>query len=640
MNLRMPQHSSRKSVSTHTQRSTTWTASILFGIVPLAILLSFSLVILREPAAFAFWAVAAQTPTPDATATPDVGVTPEVGSDAVGKAQAEQTPMATATAGVAGAPATPDGVEGRIVGGQRAAAGAWPWTVAIQTFTVPDYFSFCGGSLVAPDWVLTAAHCVVNSTPDQIVAAVGMNRIGSGQGQRLTVDRIVVHPRYGFDFAHDFAHDIALLHLTQPADAALVAPLTADSLALAAAGTMATVVGWGALSEDNKAGWLSYDLQQVEIPIVSQEECAYAMGRMVTENMLCAGYSEGGKDACHGDSGSPLMVPDGNGGWRLAGIVSFGIGCARPMFYGVYTRVSQYNDWLSELISEDDGAQQGWATTVMLPAVHNGQAVIVLPGLHDGPVEAPTPTPQTIPIVTPQPPPVPDGLVRQAQVPILMYHYVSAPPSGADIYRLDLSVTPELFASHLQALADAGYTTISMYDLLAHLSQGAPLPLKPVVLTFDDGYRDNYENAFPLLHEMGMIATFFVVTDYMDAENPAYLTWEMARTMQAGGMYIESHGRNHTSLRNRTDDYLVWQALGSAETIEHEIGVRPRFITYPFGIYDENTIRIFESAGFWGGVTIRAGATHATDDLFQLKRVRVRGTTSTADLLYLLELDW
>ena len=93
-----------------------------------------------------------------------------------------------------------------------------------------------------------------------------------------------------------------------------------------------------------------------------------------------------------------------------------------------------------------------------------------------------------------------------------------------------------------------------------------------------------------------MTAMFFVVTDYIDAQNPVYMSWDMAREMQAAGMFIESHGRNHASLRNRTDSYLVWQALGSAETIEYELGVRPRFVTYPFGRYDNSTIRVFSRA--------------------------------------------
>ena len=557
-------------------------------------------------------------------------------------AQAGETPVVTDTATAPGPPPASGGLTEQIVGGAPAAPGAWPWMVAIRTSIEPGYHTFCGGSLVAPSWVLTAAHCVVNAAPAQIMATVGIHRLGSGQGQMRTVDRIVVHPRYGFDFAHDFAHDLALLHLSQPADAEPAALLAADSLTLAAPGTLATVIGWGALSEDSEE--LPHDLRQVRLPIVSEEECTNSMGRMINENMLCAGYSEGGKDACHGDSGGPLVAPDGDGGWRLAGIVSFGIGCARPMFYGVYTRVSQYHDWIVTQIGEDDTTEEPEPVVIMLPAVYNGAAVIMLPGIHNGlpetPTPMPTPTPETRPIVTPKPPAAPDGLVRKARAPILMYHYASAPPPAADIYRRDLSVSPALLRSHLEALVDAGYTTISMYDLVNHLNQGAPLPEKPVILTFDDGYRDNYENAFPLLQEFGMTAMFFVVTDYMDAGNPVYLSWDMAREMQAAGMYIESHGRDHTSLRGRADDYLIWQALGSAETIEYELGVRPRFITYPFGHYDGTTIRIFESAGYWGGVTIRGGTVHTADDLFQLKRVRVRGTTTATELLRLLAADW
>lgn len=258
---------------------------------------------------------------------------------------------------------------------------------------------------------------------------------------------------------------------------------------------------------------------------------------------------------------------------------------------------------------------------------------------------SPLPTVETSPppTVETSPPPAElafDGVVRQVQVPILMYHYVSVPPANADIYRLDLSVTPDRFATHLLALSSTGYTTISLYDLLAHLTQGTPLPPKPVILSFDDGYRDNYENAFPLLQEFGMTATFFVVTDYINEGHSAYLTWEMAREMQAAGMHIESHGRTHVNLSNRKDSFLIWQALGSLETIESELGMRPRFITYPSGHYDANTIRIFKDLDFWAGLTTIQGATHSSDDLFQLKRVRVPGTTTGKILLQLLAKNW
>ena len=233
-----------------------------------------------------------------------------------------------------------------------------------------------------------------------------------------------------------------------------------------------------------------------------------------------------------------------------------------------------------------------------------------------------------------------DGQPRTVRVPLLMYHYLSSPPDNANIYRRDLSVSPELFARQLDAIQAAGYTTISLYDLQAHLWEGAPLPEKPVVITFDDAYRDNYTNAFPLLRQRGMIATIFVVTDFMDEERPAYLTWEMAREMLAAGISIESHGRNHISLKNQSQDYLVWQALGSLETIQFELGVRPRFVSYPAGEFDEQTIALFQSANYWAGFTTIQGATHSTDALFRLHRVRVRNTTEPEELIRLLGLDW
>jgi peptidoglycan/xylan/chitin deacetylase (PgdA/CDA1 family) len=258
----------------------------------------------------------------------------------------------------------------------------------------------------------------------------------------------------------------------------------------------------------------------------------------------------------------------------------------------------------------------------------------------------PTPLPPVVLLPTPTPipaapfEPTPDGTPRTAHVPILMYHHASTPPADADIYRTDLSVPPARLAAQLDRIAAEGYTTISLYDLAAFLTQGVPLPDKPVIITFDDGYRDNFTNAFPLLKARNMTATFFVVTDFIDEQRPDYLTWDMARAMLAGGMSIGSHGRNHVSLAGKDTDYLVWQALGSLETIEHELGVRPRFVSYPAGEYDQNTIDVFQSAGYWAGVTTRQGATHTSDVPFELTRVRVRNTTTPDQLVALLQADW
>jgi peptidoglycan/xylan/chitin deacetylase (PgdA/CDA1 family) len=249
-----------------------------------------------------------------------------------------------------------------------------------------------------------------------------------------------------------------------------------------------------------------------------------------------------------------------------------------------------------------------------------------------------TPSPTTTP--TPTPGPTPDGVTRTLQVPILMYHYVSVPPADADIYRRDLSVTPAQFESHLKYLTDAGYQAITLDDLLYALVQGRELPAKPVILTFDDGYEDNYTNAFPLLQKYAMAGHFFVISDFVNQKRPGYMTWPQIEEMAAAGQRFGSHSRDHPSLKGQNDDYLVWQALGGKEALEAHLGPHPRWISYPAGQYDDRTIVVYKSAGYWGGLTTHQGATHTLDDIFELKRVRVRGSHTAADLERLLELEW
>lgn len=233
-----------------------------------------------------------------------------------------------------------------------------------------------------------------------------------------------------------------------------------------------------------------------------------------------------------------------------------------------------------------------------------------------------------------------DGQIRSVYVPILMYHYLSVPPENADIYRRDLSVSPELFAAHLDRMIAEGYTVIPLRDLVAHLLQGTPLPPKAVVITFDDGYRDNYEHAFPLLRERNLPATFFLVMEFINQGRPEYLTWDMVTEMAAGGMDIEVHGVDHTTLRGRSQVDLEFQAVRSLETIQNLLNYQPRFLSYPAGEYDEQTIDVFRRAGYWAGLTTVQGATHSSSNLFKLSRVRIRGTTTPDELVRLLAVDW
>jgi peptidoglycan/xylan/chitin deacetylase (PgdA/CDA1 family) len=221
-----------------------------------------------------------------------------------------------------------------------------------------------------------------------------------------------------------------------------------------------------------------------------------------------------------------------------------------------------------------------------------------------------------------------------------MYHYVSQPPTDADVYRKDLSVAPDRFREHLAYLKDASYSVVTLDDLLYALAQGRALPPKPVILTFDDGYRDNYENAFPALRDENFVGTFFIITDFVTAERPEYMTWPQIQEMAAAGQKFGSHSRNHPNLEGQPIDYLVWQALGSREAIEVRLGQTPRWVAYPSGKYDAQTIAVFRSAGFWGAVTVQQGVEHATDKTFELRRIRVRGSHSAADLARLLEMNW
>ncbi len=265
------------------------------------------------------------------------------------------------------------------------------------------------------------------------------------------------------------------------------------------------------------------------------------------------------------------------------------------------------------------------------------------------PTSSPTPTPTFTPTwtatpvpptPTPTPGPTPDGVRRTVRVPILMYHHIATPPPNADPLRHRLSLPPSLFEAQLQYLQQAGYTTITLDDLIYYLTQGRPLPPKPIILTFDDGYRDHYTNAFPLLQKYGFIGTFFIITDLVNQQHPEYLTWDMVREMKAAGMAFGAHGRTHIDLAQADMDQLIWQALGSTEVFQVELGEPARYIAYPSGRYDEEVIAVYKSANYWAGLTTIQGATHSSDRLFELKRIRVEHDTTPDQLAVLLNMDW
>lgn len=252
----------------------------------------------------------------------------------------------------------------------------------------------------------------------------------------------------------------------------------------------------------------------------------------------------------------------------------------------------------------------------------------------------PVPSPSATPTATHTPTPLPTPTVQGVDitVPILMYHYLSVPPANADAIRRDLSVSPAQFEAHLAYLRQAGYQTITFQQLIYALSQKATLPARPIIITFDDGYRDNYDNAFPLLRQYGYTATFFVFTQPIDSNNVSYLSWDMVKEMHKAGMEFGSHSYSHPDMSGKDVDFQVFEVLASKEAIEERTGEPVRFFAYPSGRYDALTIRVLESAHFWGAVTTQWGADQSYSDRFEMSRVRVRGNDTVDDLAEKLRL--
>ncbi len=275
----------------------------------------------------------------------------------------------------------------------------------------------------------------------------------------------------------------------------------------------------------------------------------------------------------------------------------------------------------------DPAVQEATALQGTLAAAeHPPTPLIVAAATAESPVNEPMPTPMGIYSWT-------------LKVPILMYHYISEPPADADVYRVDLSVTPEMFRQQMAYLHKNGYTPISFYDLTTAIVSYSELPEKPVLLTFDDGYLDNYEVAYPILQEFGFKGTFFIVTEFVDKGREGYMTWAHIEEMARQGQGIESHSRTHPELVGKSRDSLIWEILGAQETIAAHTGKRPRYFCYPGGYYDEATIQMLQELDYWGAVTTQSGSWHGFDDRFEWRRVRMRNSTTMTEFIRLVDLE-
>ncbi|KAK1169576.1 enteropeptidase [Acipenser oxyrinchus oxyrinchus] len=238
--------------------------------------------------------------------------------------------------------------DGKIVGGENAKQGAWPWIVSLHF----KGQHVCGAVLVNNEWLVTASHCAYgrNVHPSDWEAVIGLHtqlNLTYPQTAIRRIDRIVMNPQYN---KRTKDSDITMMHLEHKVNFTdYIQPICLpEKEQMFKPGTKCFIAGWGKVLEQ---GSVANILQEAEIPLITNEKCQQQLPEYnITQRMMCAGYEQGGVDSCQGDSGGPLMCQEDTR-WILAGVTSFGYGCARPQRPGAYVRVTQFVDWIHNILN-------------------------------------------------------------------------------------------------------------------------------------------------------------------------------------------------------------------------------------------------------------------------------------------------
>uniref|UniRef100_A0A182RHC7 Peptidase S1 domain-containing protein n=1 Tax=Anopheles funestus TaxID=62324 RepID=A0A182RHC7_ANOFN len=244
--------------------------------------------------------------------------------------------------------------EPRIVGGTKAAFGRWPWQISLRQWRTSTYLHKCGAALLNENWAITAAHCVDNVPPSDLLLRLGEYDLALEEEpygyQERRVQIVASHPQFD---PRTFEYDLALLRFYEPVIfQPNIIPVCVPENDENFIGRTAFVTGWGRLYED---GPLPSVLQEVTVPVIENKICE-TMYRSagyiehIPHIFICAGWKKGGYDSCEGDSGGPMVIQRPDKRFLLAGVISWGIGCAEPNQPGVYTRISEFRDWINQIL--------------------------------------------------------------------------------------------------------------------------------------------------------------------------------------------------------------------------------------------------------------------------------------------------
>lgn len=216
-------------------------------------------------------------------------------------------------------------------------------------------------------------------------------------------------------------------------------------------------------------------------------------------------------------------------------------------------------------------------------------------------------------------------------IPILMYHQVKDLPPTAGLEDLTWTVSPAALDAQLGYLADKGYVTISLDQLLDGMAGKASLPAKPVVITFDDGWRTQYTNALPMLKKYKQTATFYVVSTYMGYG--AYFTWEMTAEVRDAGMTIAGHTLDHANLPTLSAPALDKELRDSKAALESKLAITVSHFAYPYGAYNDAVVAAVKRAGYRTASTINPVSVKNPVSSYLLPRIRVSYKETMADFV-------